>query len=132
VTRQFGFSFEVSNEFLRLSPVAGQYVEARKARIAARKSAIGPRGGLYRLVSPPDRWRESQDGYAFYRNVTVYGTKREGRYVRPDRITPDLLVGDTLHFDTLTTPVVEGVAMLPDGRTVETESRFVSFPVVVP
>lgn len=131
MSKWFWFTFEVSNDFLHTSPVASQYIEACKARIAAQKSATGPRGGLYRLVSPPDKWRTSQDAY-FDRNLTVFATRREGRYVRPDRITADLVIGDTVHFDTLTTPVVEGLAVLPDGRTVETESRFVAFPVVVP
>ncbi len=132
-TRAFGFSFDVSNEFLRLSPVASRYVDAGKARIAARVSAVGPRGGLYRLVTPPDRWRESKgDPWAFVRNVTIYATKREGRYVRPSRMTPDLILGETIHFDTLTVPVAEGVAILPSGRIVETASPFLSFPVLVP
>jgi len=130
--RRFWFSFEVSNEFMAESPVADRYVEACKARIAARKSAVGPRGGLYRLVTPPDRWRTSQDARdAFLRNVTVVATKRSGKYVRPDRITPDLRLGEAIHFDSLTTAAVDGRVRLPDGRTVETQSPFVAFPVLV-
>lgn len=131
-TRTFVFTFEVRNEFLRDSPVASEYIEMAKAMVAARRSVEGPRGGFYRLVTPPDQWRESQDAFdAFVRNVTVYGTKRQGRYVRPDRITPDLRLGDAIHFDTLTAPVVEGKAVLPGG-TVETTSKYVDFPVWIP
>lgn len=129
-TKTFLFTFEASNEFLRHSPVADEYVEAKKRRIAAQTSALGPRGGLYRLVTPPDKWRESQDHpWAFTRNVTLFATRREGKYVRPDRITPDMILGDTLTFVTLTAPVIGGRAVLPDGGTVTTTSKYVDFPV---
>jgi hypothetical protein len=132
-TRRFVFTFEVSNRFLRQSPAAASYVDIAKARIAARRAVLGPRGGLYRLVTPPDKWRESQDyGNAFIRNVTVYGTKREGRYVRPDRITADLLLPDSVTFTTLTVPVEDGSAILPSGSVVNgIESPYLDFPVVV-
>jgi len=131
-TRAFWFTFDVNNEFLRLSPVASEYVETSKRRIAARESVEGPRGGLYRLVTPPDRWRQSSDDpWSFTHNTTRFGTKRQGRYVRPDRITPELRFGGDIHFDTLTVPVVEGQVVLPSGATVETTSKFVDFPVLV-
>lgn len=132
-TRTFSFVFEVSNQFLISSPVATGYIEACKGRIAARVSAIGPRGGLYRLVTPPDQWRTSQDAFdAFTRNVTVYGTERQGRYVRPDRITPDLILDEPIRFDSLTVPVVDGKAVLPNGSTVESAWPYLTFPVPVP
>ena len=129
MTRTFGFAFDVNNEFLRLSPVATEYVRACKNQVAARMSAIGPRGGLYRLVTPPDGWRESSDDY--YRNVTAFATTRQGRYVRPDRITPDLRLGESIHFDTLTVAVVDGTVILPSGKIASGITvRFVTFPVM--
>lgn len=128
--RSFRFTFEVSNQFRQLSPVAEEYIEVSKRQIAELPSAIGPRGGLYRLVTPPDEWRESQDAWdAFLRNVTVFGTLRTGRYVRPDRITPELRLGPDIKLHTLTAPVSEGVAVLPDGSTVEVASPYIAFPV---
>ena len=130
MTRTFGFAFDVSNKFLRQSPVATEYVRACKNQVAARMSAIGPRGGLYRLVTPPDRWRESsEDDYGFLRNVTVFAAKRQGRYVRPDRITPDLRLGEDL--DPLTVPVVNGSAILPSGGIVSgITAPHLDFPVM--
>ncbi len=128
--RDFQFFFEVSHKFLVESPVAQQYVEIAKARIANQRSIVGPRGGLYRLVTPPDEWVEDRT-YWWDRNRVLFGTRRAGRYVRPDRVTPDLRLSDDVTFDTLTTPVVEGLAVLPSGNTIETPSRFVSFPVIL-
>ena len=128
--RKFAFVFEVSHQFLVGSPVASQYVEIAKMRIANQRSIVGPRGGLYRLVTPPDEWFEDRT-YRWDRNQVLFGTHRMGRYVRPDRVTPDLRLDVDVTFDTLTTPVVEGVAVLPSGKKVETPSRFVSFPVII-
>jgi hypothetical protein len=130
--RTFVFTFEVNNQFLRLSPVAEKYIDACQDRIAARRTATGPRGGLYELVTAPDLWLGMRNGDdAFLRDVTVFTTKRRGRYVRPDRITPNLVLGETIHFDSLTVPAVEGQAILPSGQTVTTDSPYVSFPVLV-
>src|SRR5690242_157630 len=91
--RTFGFSFTVNEQFRRLSPVAEQFIEGCKAQIAARVTASGPRGGLYRLTTPPDRWRETNDydGYDFIQGNVRFLTKRSGVYVPPRRVTPDLL-----------------------------------------
>lgn len=131
-TKTFAFSFDVSDQFLRESPAAQDYIEMAKARIAARTSALGPRGGVYRLVTPPEAWRQSNDApWARMRNLSTFATTREGRYVRPDRVTADLILGDTVHLDTLTVPVVEGRVVLPRGTIVETTAQFVDFPVLV-
>jgi hypothetical protein len=52
---------EVSRQFLVLSPIAEQYIEACKRRIAELVTAVGPRGGLYRLTTPAVEWYESRD-----------------------------------------------------------------------
>lgn len=128
--RTFVFTFAVSDEFLRESPASSQWVELAKQRIARQVAAVGPRGGVYRLVTPPDEWRQSRDAYYdFIHNLVRFGTRRKGRYVRPDRVTPDLRLGSSVEFDSVTLPVQEGRALLPDGRIVETPSRSVVVPV---
>jgi hypothetical protein len=129
--KTFRFEFTVSNEFLTTSPVAPQFIAARQASVAKLSSAVGPRGGLYRLdPDEPLVWESARDGYYdFLRNETRYRTRRTGRYVRPDRVTPELRLGPEFTYETFTLPVVEGIATLPDGRKVETDSQFVDVPV---
>ena len=127
-TQVFFFTFDVSDEFLRREPkVADEYIAIAKAEIASRKYAVGPRGGTYRLTDSP-LWEAGQSDYGFMRGVTTFMARREGRYVRPNRVHP---VGpDAPSFTTLTLEVKDGKAILPNGQTVETTSKYVDFPVL--
>ena len=82
-TQRFGFSFDMSVDFLAQEPgLAQQWIDARRAEIAKVRLKQGPRGGHYRLT-----------------------------------------------LQSLTIPVRDGSAILPDGRTVESQSKAVVVPV---
>lgn len=83
--RRFVFSFEVSDAMLRDAPIlTARLIDGRKADIAAQEYVKGPRGGTYRLITPPDEWRVSNQYHDdWMRGVTRYATRRTGRYVRP-------------------------------------------------
>jgi hypothetical protein len=124
--RRFGWSVDVSLEFLAHEPtLAGRWLDAQREQIGKQEFATGPRGGTYRLTTPPDDWRANIDPF-WHPTTAVYITKRYGRYVRPGRVR---LRSESLTFGTFTIPVKDGEAMLPDGRLVQTEARFVSVPV---
>lgn len=124
--QRFGYSFEVSLEFLAHEPAQAQrWLDARRTEFAKQEFANGPRGGTYRLTTPPDDWRVSIDPF-WHPNTAMYLTKRSGRYVRPGRVR---LRSQPITFGTFELPVTGGKVMLPDGRVVETESQMVSVPV---
>jgi hypothetical protein len=127
--KSFVFSFVVSDEFLRKEPdAAARWIEVAKQHIAGRLTAAGPRGGTYVLVTTPDQWQSSNDyDYDWMHRQTRYVTHRMGRYVRPSRAPRPL---KAVTFATITIPVVEGTATLPDGRTVETTAQYVDVPVL--
>lgn len=126
--KTFVFGFAISDEFAAKHPeAAARYIEVAKARIAKQATAVGPRGGTYRLISAPDVWESGADIHHFTRGMTQHVTRRRGRYVRPSRAP---FVPDSVTFDTITIPVVEGGVTLPRGERVETKSRFVDVPVL--
>ena len=127
--QRFTFAVEMSQEFLAVDPVLAQrWLDAHREQIAKQQYATGPRGGTYRLITPPDDWRVNID--PFWRPTPVlYVTKRYGRYVRPGRVMHPSEAGTS---GTFMVPVKDGRAMLPDGTTIETPSRFVSVPVPPP
>lgn len=127
-TQRFGFWFEVGIEFLSQEPaLAAQWVDARREEFAKVRFMHGPRGGAYRLVTPPDEWRTDHD--LFWRpNVVRYVTKRWGRYVRPDRLKAEDRLPD-VRLRSFTIPVRDGKAVLPNGGTVETESKWIVVPI---
>ena len=127
--QRFAFAVEVSLEFLATEPVLAQkWLEASRDQIASVEFMTGPRGGAYRLTTPPDEWRTNID--SFWRpDRAMYVTKRYGRYVRPSRVPHPTGVST---FGTFTVPVKDGRAMLPNGSIVQTPSRFVDVPVPPP
>jgi hypothetical protein len=127
VTREqsFGFSVDVSLEFLAQEPEQAQrWLDARRDQLAKQEYATGPRGGTYRLVTPPDEWRSNIDPF-WHPQTAVYFTKRTGRYVRPGRVR---LRSEAATFGTFTIPR-DDQTLLPDGRVIKTRSRFIDVPV---
>lgn len=128
MTRQqrFAFAFDVSLEFLAQEPtLAAKWIDARRDAFAAVTHMSGPRGGAYRLTTPPDDWRVDIDPF-WHPTTATYLTKRWGSYVRPSRVSHP---SDTVTFGTFTIPVKNGKAMTPRGEVIETESEFVVVPV---
>lgn len=124
--QRFGWSCEVSLDFLAQEPALAQgWLDARREQIGKQEFAKGPRGGTYRLTTPPDEWRSNVDPF-WHPRTALYTTKRYGRYVRPGRLH---LRSEPITFDTFDIPVKDGKAMLPDGRVVETQSKTIVVPV---
>jgi hypothetical protein len=123
--RPFTLMFDVSKQFLKESEHSDRWVDAMKDEVAKQRFARGPRGGTYRLVTPPDEWRSTEE-MSWHRGVVTFVTRRMGRYVRPSAVRVD---GVAVTFDTFTIPVEDGRAMLPNGSTVETSSKAVVVPV---
>ena len=122
----FGFSVEVSLEFLAQEPEqAKRWLDARLEQVGKQEYATGPRGGTYRLITPPDPWKANIDPF-WHPRTAVYFTKRYGRYIRPGRVR---LRSEAMTLGTFTIPVKDGQALLPDGRVIATQSRAVVVPV---
>lgn len=133
-TKRFAYTFDMGAEFLDKEPALAQsWVDARREEWAKVRLMPGPRGGLYRLFTPPDEWRthRNDDERFIYGGPPKlrYLSKRWGRYVRPDRIKPEERLGDDRLLTSFTIPVRDGKAMLPNGSTVDTESKWVVVPV---
>jgi hypothetical protein len=132
VTRRqlFFFTVEMSAEFRKHEPVhADRWLEANREQIAKVEFMKGPRGGNYRLVTPPDAWQSYVSVRSLTRNSTEFITRRWGRYVRPDRVPPE---HTAYMFGTFTMPVRRGKAMLPTGEVVHTEGKAIAVPVAPP